>query len=407
MSTEPLSLGLYITLVLAICGTSFMSLLASIAVVRIAHLRLGATYQRYLCMISVVSILNSTFLLLHPFLVPSDPDYPWAIGGEVTCTMVGFFFHFGALMIAFYNATLALYFFYSIQSGPKMEKEPEDVVGWPETFSHLTCWLVPAGLAAAAAATGNINFDAGPDMCIMSGDDALADILGYIFAGLAGIAVIISVAVTWVVNSRVVGTLKRGREYGTDAVVDDEAKQRLEAVGSQAVLYTIAFVNSILWPVVLAILPSGSNATMCFVFQLLAYLIYPFHGVLNCSIYIRPRFQMLNVMYPDDSFLVVARVALSMAGDPEEIENVREYIYGEDYECPSAMGSDDISATSSMPQEVCFNPTRPMSITSMVSCPDDSEQPHSDNEGGEEDKEKEEDKEIEDKEIEDTEKGSD
>mmetsp|Transcript_32237 Transcript_32237/g.49993 ORF Transcript_32237/g.49993 Transcript_32237/m.49993 type:complete len:393 (+) Transcript_32237:203-1381(+) len=384
MSTEPLSLGKYIPLVLTICVTSLFSMLASIAVVRIAHLRLGATYQRYLCMMSAVSILNSTFLLLHPFLIPSDPDYPWAIGGEATCTMVGFIFHFGALMVAFYNATLALYFYYSIQSGPKMQKEPEDIVGWPETFSHLICWLVPAGLAAAAAATDSINFDAGPDMCIISGDDSLADILGYIFAGLAGIAVIISAAVTGAVNSTVVGTLKRGREYGTDAVVDDETKQRLEAVASQAVLYTIAFINSIIWPVVLAVLPSGANGTLYYVFQLLAYLIYPFHGVLNCCIYIRPRFQMLKVMYPDDSFLVVSRVALSMAGDPEEIENVRAYIYGDDYECPSAMDSEDMSANSSLPQEVSFDPNRPLSQTSMVSCPDDSEQPHSDDEGGDE-----------------------
>jgi hypothetical protein len=388
MSSETLSLGKYIPLVLVICITSFLSMLASIAVVRIAHLRFGSTYQRYLCIMSIASILNSTFLTLHPFMIPNGPDYPWAVGGEAACKMAGFLFTFGALMVSFYNAVLSIYFYYSIKISPKMQKEPEDVVGWPETFSHLICWLVPAGLAAAAVGTNNINFDDGPDMCIISGDETSADILGYVFAGLVGLAVLVSVVVTGIVHSSVAGTLKRGREYGTDAIVDDETRQRLEAVASQAVLYTAAFVNSIVWPLVLAVLPPDSNATMYYVFQLLAYLMYPLLGVLNCCIYIRPRFQMLNVMYPDDSVFVVSRVALSMAGDPEEIENVRAYIYGDDYECPSRVDSEDMSANSSMPQEVAFDLNRPMSITSMVSCPDDSEQPHSDHEGDGDEEEK-------------------
>ena len=40
---------------------------------------------------------------------------------------------------------------------------------------------------------------------------------------------------------------------------------------------------------------------------------------------------MLQIMYPEDSYVTILRVAMSKAGDPEEIEEVRAKIYGSDY----------------------------------------------------------------------------
>ena len=81
---------------------------------------------------------------------------------------------------------------------------------------------------------------------------------------------------------------------------------------------------------------------------------------------------MLTVMYPEDSALVVFRVSMSKAGDPEEIEEVRERIYGDAYEMPS-VGSSDQSIASDIPLEVSFDPNQPASDLSLVSTPDDND----------------------------------
>jgi hypothetical protein len=78
-------------------------------------------------------------------------------------------------------------------------------------------------------------------------------------------------------------------------------------------------------------------------------------------------------MYPDDSMIVVARVSLSKAGDPDEIEEVREQIYGDRYEPPSVESSVH-SLASGLPNEVVFDPCSPMSKTSLVSTPADEDE---------------------------------
>jgi hypothetical protein len=109
-SRLPLSTGKYAALVCAMTVSSFFSILGSTAILRIAHLKLSSAYQRFLFMLSISDILNSAFLLLHQYLVPKDEAYPWAAGNDKTCSMVGFFFHFGSLLISLYSCMLAIAF---------------------------------------------------------------------------------------------------------------------------------------------------------------------------------------------------------------------------------------------------------------------------------------------------------
>lgn len=57
-------------------------------------------------------------------------------------------------------------------------------------------------------------------------------------------------------------------------------------------------------------------------------------GVFNCIIYVRPRVQMLQMVYPQDSFTIVLRVAISKTGVPDEIEVIRAKLYGREYSRP-------------------------------------------------------------------------
>jgi hypothetical protein len=389
-SRWPLSTGKYAALVCAMTVSSFFSILGSTAILRIAHLKLSSAYQRFLYMLSISDILNSSFLLLHHYLVPKDEAYPWAAGNDKTCSMVGFFFHFGSLLISLYNCMLAVYFFNSIRSSRKKQKQPEDIIGWREYFAHFLCWVIAAGVAGAGAVTKTINFDTRIDLCVIIelcepnepgcvGDrDGLfitlpSAVIFYLNTGIICLASAISIMATTSVYCRVRSTFLRGREYGVDGELSDEIKQRLSAVMVQSLLYTLSYLNSFVWLVVAMTYPKSGSGNTYFAFQFLAFFFYPLQGVLNCFIYIRPRYEMLGVMYPNDSSFVVLRVALSKAGDPEEIENIRAYIYGEDYESQS-YGSEQDSATTSLPGVVEFDPSRPCSITSMVSDKEDVEE---------------------------------
>jgi hypothetical protein len=99
--------------------------------------------------------------------------------------------------------------------------------------------------------------------------------------------------------------------------------QKLAAVSTQCVLYIMSYLTSYVWFIALIFIPPN-NSNLLDAFLLLTAFLYPIIGVFNCIVYIRPRVQMLQIMYPQDPFVVVVRVAMSKAGDPGEIEMIRE-----------------------------------------------------------------------------------
>lgn len=385
-----LSKGQYATLVIVTALSAFLSVLGSVAVTRIAYLKMTSTYQRFLFMLSLTDILNSIFLLFHQLVLPESPDFYWAVGNTKTCSMAGFFLIFGSLSVAMYSCYLSLYFYLSIQGSPKRQKQPEDIIGFWEWCAHLSCVFIPGGIAVAAATTNNMDVAEGLGLCVIQSFDcedgtttdcvpvgnngwALPkDTNALRWAYVAGMIAAASVAIvaTTLVYLKVQGTLTKGGETDGGGLADD-MKQRLRAVATQAILYTGVFVNTLMWPVLAIVIPSGSPAPVYFL-HFLAFLLYPLQGVLNCFIYIRPRYQMLRTMYPEDSMMVVFRVSMSKAGDPDEIEEVREWIYGDDYRAPSVASSEH-SLASDMPLEVAFDTSKPLSKTSLVSVPADDD----------------------------------
>lgn len=383
-----LSQGQYACLVLVTAGSSFVSILGSTAVTRIAYLKMTSTYQRFLFMLSLMDILSSLFLMFHQLILPKSEAFYWAFGSQKSCTMAGFFLHFGTLAVAMYSSFLSLYFYFSIQFSSKREKQPEDVIGYWEWGAHACALLLPGGVAVAAAATGNIDVAEGLGLCaiesfecargeidesacVSTGNDEWSipqdtQALRWSYFASMIASIVASVISTLLVSGKVRSTLR-----SDDNGLTEEVKQRLRAVATQAVLYTGVFLNTLIWPILAIIIPTDTKAPVYFL-HLLAFFFYPLQGVFNCLIYIRPRYQMLRTMYPDDSIIVVARVSLSKAGDPDEIEEVRERIYGDSYEPPSVESSVH-SLASGLPNEVAFNPDSPLSKTSLVSVPADDD----------------------------------
>lgn len=366
-SLERLSAWKSTVLSIAMVVSSLLSIAGSGAIIRISHLKLSSTYQRFLLMLSLSDIFNSFFLILHPFLIPKESNIKWAAGNQTSCSFVGFFFVFGALVVSLYNCFLSLYFYLSIQASPTRQKEPEHHVGKPELVTHLACWLLPIAFGAAATGTKSVNFDPTIELCLVTSEDSA---LSYIFQATIMVTAFLGFATTVAVKCYVSETLKGGREPGFDAnSLSHDTEQRLAAVCSQSILFTTSYLFCFVWPA-LALTISPKSTDAYFVLQLLAFLLYPLQGLFNCSIYLRPRYQMLRQMYPSDPAIVVFRMAASKAGDPEELENIRASIYGSDYQSSSESSSES-SLASDLPLEVEFDPEKPASITSLVSSAED------------------------------------
>lgn len=382
----------YMCLVIAMAVSSFLSMMASLAIARIAYLKMTSTYQRFLFMLSQVNILNSIFLLVHQLIIPRSGHFYWAFGNEATCTVAGFFFLLGSLATAIYSSFLSLYFYFSIYSSAKRDKQPEGIIGFWEWCAHVASFLIPGGIAITAVATQNIDVAEGLGLCIIANLECVeggidqshctpswrdgiripqdTSILRWAYVASMAAAAATCMFSTLLVHRKVNLTLNRD-----DSGLPEEMKQRLQAVATQAILYTSVFLNTLIWPMLAIMVPSDENRPQ-YSLHILAFFFYPLQGVFNCYIYIRPRYQMLRTMYPDDSMLVVVRVSLSRAGDPDEIEEVRERIYGDKY-VPPTDDSSVHSIESGLPKEVAFNPHSPLSKTSLISVPaDDDEMDH-------------------------------
>jgi hypothetical protein len=337
-------------------------------------------------MLSTAIIINSIFLFLHPLLVPNGTTAAWGMGNDQTCSMVGFFLVFGSLMVAMYHNSLALYFYFSIQptrkddndddnnndndNNNKTMRQPEDVVGWPEIAINLSCWIVPAIIAGVGAGLQSYNFYPKIDMCVLyeECDDNINNdncipmeldndnvvgrygttdtmIIRTLYQWLLVANALLSILVMGKIQcqtrramstSRIAAEQMENDELDLDGADEQQQiVQKLAAVSTQCVLYTLSYLFSYVWFIALIFIPAN-NINLLYAFQIFTVALYPLIGVFNCIIYIRPRVQMLQIMYPQDPFVVVVRVAMSKAGDPGEIEMIREVsLYYADFRLPT------------------------------------------------------------------------
>lgn len=407
---DPLPLSMYAPLVCLQMISSFLAMVGAFVVIRIATPKLGSAYQRFLLMLSTAIVMNGIALFLHPLLVPRGAT-AWGVGNEATCSMVGFFWIFGALLVSFYHNALALYFNFSIYGNDdngssnnhgKRQRQPEGVIGCCEILVNVTCWLVPGAIATVGAATGAINFDPRLDMCVfyetcdpeqsdncvLVGYDAtnrygtsasviLQKTFQWILVASASLSLLILINIQCQVRRAMKSSRMAAQQFASDEMDLDGADeqqqiiQKLAAVSAQCILYTMSYMNSYVWFIALIFIPADQSRLL-YAFQIIVAVLYPLLGVTNCIIYIRPRVQMLQIMYPQDPFVVVVRVAMSKAGDPEEIEIVREIIYGSEYSGSEAHGDseEEESRDSQIPSVVHFDPEeKPLSIKSLVSTP--------------------------------------
>jgi len=235
-----------------------------------------------------------------------------------------------------------------------------------EIMANMACLFVPAIFAGTATTLGSFGFNPNVDLCTLYGTDNIFSdsstwlVMLNIFRWSLVASGATTVLITVIVLIRV-GSFQK-KEYDDDdfgasatnensknsnasessvGVPDDVADdferqiigQKLNAISAQCVFYTVSYVSSYFWFILLAFVSTNDNGKggPLYAFQTISAILYPLLGVFNSAIYVRPRVQMLQIMYPEDSQFVILRVAMSKAGDPEEIEEVRAKIYGTEY----------------------------------------------------------------------------
>ena len=394
--------------------TSFLSVFATIVVVRISVPKLDSTYQRYIFMLNIASLINSIFLGLHPVFVPAGSAGYWSFGNSRTCTSFGFFLVFGSLMVSFYHTAIAFYFYFSVAtiqgnynnrnqkkkkngnerrltrttgsgSSASGESSTESSDGSSslgafdsvaEIVANMVCLFFPAIFAGTAATLDNFDFNYAMNLCTVHGSYAPYEdgwmVMRNIFMWTLVASGASTVLITVVVRCRVRifqkkdcdddgfgGTTsvnnKNSNASGSslsnpDGVADNFERQiigqKLSAIAAQSLFYSVSYSCSYLWFIILAFVSAKDikePSVGLHAIQILTAIFYPLLGVFNCAIYVRPRVQMLQIMYPEDSKIAILRVAMSKAGDPEEIEEVRAKIYGNDYYEPEE--DDDTNAS--------------------------------------------------------------
>ena len=232
-----------------------------------------------------------------------------------------------------------------------------------EIMANMACLFFPAVFAGAAATLDAFGFNPNVDLCTLYAstnvDNTSWLIIQSIFRWLLVTSGLFTLVITVVVRFRVGSFQKKenNEDVPADPISDDNKNsnasgsslgdpdgaaddferqiigQKLNAISAQCLFYTLSYISSYVWFIALAFVSGsdGLSTSATYAIQTMTVIFYPLLGVFNCAIYVRPRVQMLQIMYPEDSNVAVLRVAMSKAGDPEEIEEVRAKIFGSDY----------------------------------------------------------------------------
>ena len=242
---------------------------------------------------------------------------------------------------------------------------------WAEVIVNMICLFFPIIFAGLAAGLKSFGFDPTMNLCTVYASSGFYYDDGWkamrnTYLWVLVVSSLSTVLITTVVRCRVRFFQKKGYDDDgeksqnknsnasgsslddPDGNADDFERQiigqKLSAIAAQCLFYTVSYVSSFIWFITLAFISSNesSGGGLVYTFQTLTVILYPLLGVFNCFIYVRPRVQMLRIMYPEDSQLAIMRVAMSKAGDPEEIEEVRAKVFGDDYYAPE---EDDAEAS--------------------------------------------------------------
>ena len=331
----------YYSLLAAGATSSILSLMGSSAIVfRACHNR-GKLYERLLITLSVGDILFSTSNLVHPYLMPKGtPGLLLASGNTATCSLAGFVMTSAPLFITLGNCYLSAYFYLMICKN------------WNEEFSSRyiekaglsLATLVSFGTGVAGVVTDSFNpstlmhvcyFNDFPQDCsdqveIDCERGEMGDKIGWFSIVVLMVAAVVGSLLTYRVHAQVKTTVNQQRRHSISfsEQVSPTVSRKKTVVAQQAVLYTMAYINSFIWP----FLAFGVNEAIgdvrgregepgLFALQFLAWSLFPVQGLLNSFVYFRVSYRQWRTVEPQQSRLRTLRNCIFVGPVPLDIRS--------------------------------------------------------------------------------------
>lgn len=232
--------------------------------------------DRLVFALSIADMTSSIGNLSMPWMIPSYMGLPGAVGSHASCTVAGFLMMTGILAGCLINAYLSMYFFLVVRKS-YMER---DFNKYWEILGYVLAITLPVAINSAAAATQSINpstlnnnvctlartswicvEDDDVDNCERSERD-VRKTLGYITLSVLLVFSALGFVCTFRVAGGVRRTVRQSISYRFSGDTDNSGEERMRQVSIQAVLYSLAYLNTFFWPLLSVILSSESiNST--------------------------------------------------------------------------------------------------------------------------------------------------
>ena len=326
----------YYSVVAVTILSSLLSILGSSTILYliVSKRKYPALFHRIVLCLCLADILASSSILLQVFLVPTYTGLPLAIGNTESCEVVGFFFQF-VLAAYFYSSVLSLYFLVTIRYNWKEEKATRILEPW----IHVLAWGLPLIKSSIGVAIDAINpgfslnvcyfenyppgCDENPNFDCRANSKALTWVL-WVFNVIFFLVVICGVVCTWLVYSTFRTQTRRSQQYvfrGSRVSLDMDKTSNIKAVTTQAVCYTLAFLNSFL-VILFGTLVESTNSSLDDVYSMkstplmnlslfLLALFSPLQGFFMAIVYIRPTLVRWKRSDPERSWRWAFRQVMS------------------------------------------------------------------------------------------------
>ena len=331
-AVEVLEDARYIPLLVVGCLSSLLSILGSSSVLYMVR-RDFQTKHRLIFGLSLADLISSTALLVMPFSVPSYLGLTAAVGTHATCTASGFFMQTNVLIGACYNCYLSFYYILVVKRNWQ-EGDFHKRKGW-EIAGHGFAVVVPTAIGILGAATQSINSNKfANNVCLYSpapwgcGNDSdvhctrssleTTRLIGALTSLFLTTYSIVGFVCTALVCCAVSDNFRRSGNYRFEGDQPSATNQRLRQVKTQAFLYSLVYLNSFIWPVLVQVMTEKAGTDIAtkklepgyYILQLVLWALFPLQGFLNFFVFTRNKVTQWKKAAPNRSALWVYKQVL-------------------------------------------------------------------------------------------------
>jgi len=269
--------------------TALFSIVGSSAIVYMVisdgERKLTKPSHRFLLLMSIFDIMQSTAGAFTSMAIPRNPDYPGSMGNETTCTIQGFFLALG-LAVPLYNSSLNLFFLLSI----RYNIDPKIFSRKVEPYLHAFSILVPLMFSITFAATGKMQ----PRETVCAPTSKEGQIFLSIVVGCCILFCLYSMGqICWTVISQNRSTdkyvFKRMDNQNSSTRSNRALMSNDRETVKQALMYSSAFILTYTFPLVGGMIwKGGTGNPIPYWISILSNIFYPLQGFWNFLFYIRP-----------------------------------------------------------------------------------------------------------------------